>query len=112
MMYNKGVKSIYHIRKALSMKNNNTKPVNVQTENTADTADDLQRSTDAASRFLDRFGIVKLLGECGAYKEKGVPVRVILLYVFNLMFSPMSMYYQIKMGAFHEDFSKNTATVF
>ena len=108
MMYNKGVKSIYHIRKALSMKNNNTKPVNVQTENTADTADDLQRSTDAASRFLDRFGIVKLLGECGAYKEKGVPVRVILLYVFNLMFSPMSMYYQIKMGAFHEDFSKNT----
>ena len=49
MMYNKGVKSIYHIRKALSMKNNNTKPVNVQTENTADTTDDLQRSTDAAS---------------------------------------------------------------
>ena len=24
------------------------------------------------------------------------------------MFSPMSMYYQLKMGAFHEDFSKNT----
>ena len=51
---------------------------------------------------------LKLLGDCGAYKEKGVPVRVILLYIFNLMFSPMSMYYQLKMGAFHEDFSKNT----
>lgn len=87
------------------MKNYNTKPTNVQTENVNE---DLQKSMDAASRFLDRFSVIKLLGECGAYKEKGVPVRVILLYVFNLMFSPMSMYYQIKMGAFHEDFSKNT----
>ena len=104
-MYNISIKSIYHIRKALSMKNNNTKPANVQTKNANE---DLQKSMDAASRFLDRFGVVKLLGECGAYKEKGVPVRVILLYIFNLMFSPMSMYYQIKMGAFHEDFSKNT----
>ena len=99
------MQSIYHIRKALSMKNNNTKPSNVQTKNATE---DLQKSMDAASRFLDRFGAVKLLGECGAYKEKGVPVRVILLYIFNLMFSPMSMYYQIKMGAFHENFSKNT----
>ena len=104
-MYNKGTQSIYHIRKALSMKNNNTKPANVQTENTTE---DLRKSMDAASRFLERFHVVKLLGECGAYKEKGVPVRVILLYIFNLMFSPMSMYYQIKMGAFHENFSKNT----
>lgn len=63
---------------------------------------------DAAARFYDCFGVAKLLGEYGAYKEKGVPVCVILLYIFNLMFSPMSMYYQIKMGAFHADFSKNT----
>ena len=104
-MYNKGVHSIYHIRKALSMKKNNTKLANVQTENTAD---DLGKSMDAAARFFDRFGVAKLLSECGAYKEKGVPVCVILLYIFNLMFSPMSMYYQIKTGAFHEDFSKNT----
>ena len=103
-MYNIGIESIYHIRKALSMKNNNTKPANVQTETNAD----LKESTAAASRFVNRFDIVKLLGECGAYKEKGVPVRVILLYIFNLMFSPMSMYYQIKTGAFHEDFSRNT----
>lgn len=110
-MYNKGTQSIYHIRKALPMKKNNTKLANVQMEN-ANTAKvdayNLKECTDAASRFLDCFNVVKLLGECGAYKEKGVPVRVILLYIFNLMFSPMSMYYQIKMDAFHENFSKNT----
>lgn len=107
-MYNRGVKTIKHIRKALSMKKNNTKPSNVQQNNAKIDANDLRDSMSAASRFLDRFDIIKLLGECGAYKEKGVPVRVIILYIFNLMFSPMSMYYQIKMGAFHEDFSKNT----
>ncbi len=110
-MYNIGVESIYIIRKALSMKKNNTNPANVQTESTINQkvdAYDLKESMSGVARFLDRFGVVKLLGECGAYKEKGVPVRVILLYVFNLMFSPMSMYYQIKMNAFHEDFSKNT----
>lgn len=90
------------------MRENNTKPSNVQQTKAINTANDLRDSVDAATRFINRFGIVKLLGDCGAYKEKGVPVRVILLYIFNLMFSPMSMYYQLKMGAFHEDFSKNT----
>ena len=90
------------------MKNNNTKPSNVQQSKTINATDDIRDSMNAASRFITRFGVVKLLGECGAYKEKGVPVRVLLLYIFNLMFSPMSMYYQIKMGAFNEDFSKNT----
>ena len=41
------------------MKNNNTKPSNVQTDNVND---DRMKSLDAASRFLDRFGVVKLLG--------------------------------------------------
>ena len=90
------------------MRENNTKPSNVQQTKAINIANDLRDSVDAATRFINRFGIVKLLGDCGAYKEKGVPVRVILLYIFNLMFSPMSMYYQLKMGAFHEDFSKNT----
>lgn len=90
------------------MRENTTKPSNVQQTKAINTANDLRDSVDAATRFINRFGIVKLLGDCGAYKEKGVPVRVILLYIFNLMFSPMSMYYQLKMGAFHEDFSKNT----
>ena len=90
------------------MRENNTKPSNVQQTKAINTANDLRDSVDTATRFINRFGIVKLLGDCGAYKDKGVPVRVILLYIFNLMFSPMSMYYQLKMGAFHEDFSKNT----
>lgn len=90
------------------MRENSTKPSNVQQTKAINIANDLRDSVDAATRFINRFGIVKLLGDCGAYKEKGVPVRVILLYIFNLMFSPMSMYYQLKMGAFHEDFSKNT----
>ena len=90
------------------MRENNTKPSNVQQTKAINIANDLRDSVDAATRFINRFGIVKLLGDCGAYKDKGVPVRVILLYIFNLMFSPMSMYYQLKMGAFHEDFSKNT----
>ena len=90
------------------MRENSTKPSNVQQTKAINTANDLRNSVDAATRFINRFGIVKLLGDCGAYKDKGVPVRVILLYIFNLMFSPMSMYYQLKMGAFHEDFSKNT----
>ena len=97
------------------MKNHNTKPAKVQSEirdskSAVSKIDayDLEDCTCAATRFLNRFHIVKLLGECGGYKEKGVPIRVIMLYIFNLMFSPMSMYYQMKIGAFHEDFSKNT----
>ena len=97
------------------MKHHNTKPSdsqptnsNVTSKNIETDAHDMEECTDAASRFINRFNVVKLLGECGAYKEKGVPIRVIFLYIFNLMFSPMSMYCQIKMGAFHEGFSKNT----
>lgn len=105
------------------MKNHNTKPSNIQQSATKHlnksahsaisktiTANpqDLKECDDAAARFLKRFEIIRLLGECGAYKEKGVPVGVIMLYIFNLMFSPMSMYYQIKMDAFREEFSKNT----
>ena len=39
--------------------------------------EDLKKCSDAATRFLSRFNVVKLLGECGDYKEKGVPVIVI-----------------------------------
>lgn len=105
------------------MKNHNTKPSNIQQSDTkylnksahsaisktiAANPQDLKECDDAAARFLKRFEIIRLLGECGAYKEKGVPIGVIMLYIFNLMFSPMSMYYQIKMDAFREEFSKNT----
>ena len=97
------------------MKNHNTKPAQAQAESDGTTSKakqvdsyDLHECLEAATRFFKRFKVIQLLGECGAYKEKGVPVSVIMLYIFNLMFSPMSMYYQMKLGAFHEDFSKNT----
>ena len=69
---------------------------------------DVERCNNSAAYFLKRFGVSTLLHKCGAYKEKGVPISVILMYVFCLMFSPMSMYYQQKLGRFKESFSKNT----
>ena len=92
------------------MNNHNTSSSNAQpvtndkkSNPLANSEYDLKQCNDVTTRFIDRFNIIKILGECGAYKEKGIPVRVILLYIFNLMFSPMSMYYQIKMDAFHDD---------
>ena len=107
LVYNKGIQSIYYIRrKALSMKNHNTKPAQAQAESDGTTSKakqvdsyDLHECLEAATRFFKRFKVIQLLGECGAYKEKGVPVSVIMLYIFNLMFSPMSMYYQPKFPA-------------
>ena len=92
------------------MKNNNTKKDLTQQQNSKDqTAKaDIVACIGATARFLKRFKVIALLGECGAYKAKGVPISVIMLYIFNLMFSPMSMYYQIKLDAFNENFSKNT----
>ena len=122
-MYNIVATIINTSEKGIAMKNHNTKPSNIQqidlknsykttgsktSRTVAVDPHDQKECDDAAARFLKRFEIVRLLGECGAYKEKGVPIGVIILYIFNLMFSPMSMYYQIKMGAFHEEFSKNT----
>ena len=74
-----------------------------QMENASDEAECMS----ATERFFKRFHVVKILSECGAYKEKGVPVYAIMMFVFNLMFSRMSMYYQIKLGSFGEKFSKN-----
>jgi len=92
------------------MKNDSTKRTVSQQQNSENqvSKNDVAACSGATAHFLKRFKIVALLGECGAYKAKGVPINVIMLYIFNLMFSPMSMYYQIKLDAFHEDFSKNT----
>lgn len=96
--------SIHHVIRGLS----ELLPHSAISKTIAANPQDLKECDDAATRFLKRFEIIRFLGECGAYKEKGVPVGVIMLYIFNLMFSPMSMYCQIKMDAFGEEFSKNT----
>ena len=48
-----------------------------------------------------------ILSECGACKQKGVPVIVIMTYMFNLMFSNVGMYRQMAAGSFKEGFPKN-----
>ena len=96
--------------KGIAMKNHNTKSSYIQridlknsykttgskkSETIAADPHDQKECDAATARFLKRFEIVRLLGECGAYKEKGVPIGVIILYIFNLIFSPMSMYCQM-----------------
>lgn len=73
------------------MNKNTTIPSNAQSKMTIDQYD-LNECESTTSRFLDRFKVVKLLAECGAYKAKGVPVRVIILYIFNLIFHCLSLY--------------------
>ena len=69
---------------------------------------DKNNCISATERFFSRFKVLDIMNECGAYKEKGVPVSVILMYVFTLMFSPISMYFQIKTRSYRETFCKNT----
>lgn len=60
------------------MKNNSTKAAAAQQQSIKEQENnDLNACNMATSHFLNRFKIVKLLGECGAYKAKGVPVSVL-----------------------------------
>ena len=69
---------------------------------------DGQELFNAISSFFHTFGIGKLLRQCNAQKEKGVPVLDIFKYKLCNVFSDRSMYMQQKTGAYREEFSKNT----
>lgn len=69
---------------------------------------DGQEIFNAISSFFCTFGIGKLLRQCNAQKEKGVPVLDIFKYKLCNVFSNRSMYMQQKTGSFREAFSKNT----
>ena len=84
-MYDLVAKIINTSEKGIAMKNHNTKPSNIQqtdmkhlnktagsaiSKNIVVNPHYLKECDDAAARFLKRFEIVRLLGECGAYKEK------------------------------------------
>ena len=71
-------------------------------------SEDLRLCELSSDGFIKRFKIANLLHNCGALKQKGIPAIVIFTYMFNQMFSPLSMYAQMKLGTFHEEFSKNT----
>lgn len=62
------------------MKNNNTKESTTQQEKSKNqvSKSDEAECRNATAHFLKRFKIVTILGECGAYKAKGVPISVIM----------------------------------
>ncbi len=61
-----------------------------------------------ATNFMKRFHVGRLLFQCNAGKEKGIPVMDIFRYLFCMMFSDRSIYMQMKTGTFEGAFSKNT----
>ncbi len=63
---------------------------------------------NAISAFFRDFMIGKLLRQCNAQKEKGVPVLNIFKYKLCNIFSGRSMYMQQRTGSYRENFSKNT----
>ena len=63
---------------------------------------------DFVSKFINEFQIGKLLFQCNAGKEKGIPVMTIFRYLLCLLFSDRSHYMQRKTKTFEEGFSKNT----
>ena len=44
------------------------------------------------SQFFQRFRVGEILRKCNAYKEKGIPVITVILYLFQLVFRNRSMY--------------------
>lgn len=72
------------------------------------TADNGNSVSDFATNFMKRFHVGRLLFQCNAGKEKGIPVMDIFRYLFCMMFSDRSIYMQMKTGTFEGAFSKNT----
>lgn len=69
---------------------------------------DGQSVSTSIDTFIKKFQVGKLLRQCNANKEKGVPVMKILIYMISNIFNSRSMYMQMKTGVYQEDFSKNT----
>ena len=56
---------------------------------------------DISSRiatFFSRFRIGSILRQCNAYKEQGVPVLTVMMYLFQLVFRNRSMYIDMQTG--------------
>ena len=59
------------------------------------------------SRFFKRFQIGTILRQCNAYKEQGIPVVTVILYLFQLVFRNRSMYLDMQ-TADKAGFAKDT----
>lgn len=68
----------------------------------------LQDANNEVSRFITRFKVGDILKKCNAYKQKGVSSIKIFTYLIALMFQNLSTYMAMRVGAYKEDFSKNT----
>jgi len=73
----------------------------------AQKASDVQME-GTVSHFMKRYGIGNLLKACGAYKEKGISVVRLFIYMLQMIFADRSMYMQMRTGRWAEGFSKNT----
>ena len=60
------------------------------------------------SCFMKEFRVGDLLNVCNAYKEKGVSVVKLFMYMLQMVFADRSMYQQMRTGRWVETFSKNT----
>ena len=58
-------------------------------------------------KFFKRFQIGKILKTCNAYKEQGIPVLTVVLYLFQLVFRNRSMYLDMQVSS-NAGFCKDT----
>ena len=59
------------------------------------------------TQFFQRFHVGDILRKCNAYREKGIPVITVFLYLFQLVFRNRSMYLDMQSGK-APDFCKDT----
>ena len=68
----------------------------------------LQDATNEVGAFLHKFHVSDILKQCNGYKQKGFSVIQLFAYLVTLMFQPYSTYMAMRVGAYKEQFSKNT----
>ncbi|MCT3477359.1 transposase, partial [Lactobacillus delbrueckii subsp. lactis] len=62
----------------------------------------------SVEKFFKDCKVMELLRRCGLCKSKGIPLWLILSYIFSNVFPNRSMYMQQKSGKCTAGFSKNT----
>ena len=67
-----------------------------------------QRFSCRVATFFKRYQIGGILRKCNAYKHSGIPVVVIVMYLFCLVFRNRSMYLDMRSGRNTCDFGRDT----
>ena len=62
----------------------------------------------SVEKFFKDYKVMELLRRCGLRKSKGIPLWLVLSYIFSNVFPDRSMYMQQKSGKCTAGFSKNT----